>query len=85
VRKRGNSMFRIPIQVYGHAAGTGRHTPASRTDWQTVEGFFRERPCNLEGRVSFARRPVNDRANRANTMFRDAGIAAESCAQPPAY
>jgi hypothetical protein len=39
----------------------------------------------LEGRVSFARRPVNDRVNRANTMFRDAGIAAESCAQPPAY
>ena len=37
------------IRVYGDASGQGRHTAASRTDWQIVREFFGRYPY----RVSF--------------------------------
>ena len=57
------------IQDYGDATGSGRHTSASRTDWQTVRDFFKRHPCQVDCRVPSSNPPVKDRANCVNAML----------------
>jgi len=57
------------IQVYGDATGSGRHTAASRTDWQIVRDFFKSYPYQVEYRVASANPLVRDRANCLNAML----------------
>jgi len=61
----------VQIQVYGDAAGKSRHTSAPRTDWQTVEDFFRRYFCKLERRVPSTNPLVKDRVNCVNAMLRN--------------
>ena len=68
-RSRPNLPFAVQIQTYGDAAGNGRHTSASRTDWQTVDDFFHHYPCQFTRRVPSANPPVKDRVNCVNAML----------------
>jgi hypothetical protein len=69
LRTRPHSLFAPEIHTYGDAAGNGRHTSASRTDWQTVDDFFRHQFCNPKRRVPSSNPPVKDRVNCVNAML----------------
>jgi hypothetical protein len=66
---RPSSHFPPQIQVYGDAAGNGRQTSATRTDWQTIDDFFRRTWCKFERRVSSTNPFVKDRVNCVNAML----------------
>jgi hypothetical protein len=68
-RWRSSSFHFPPIKVYGDSTGNGRHTSASRTDWQTVRDFFKNHPYKMEIRVPASNPPVRDRVNCVNAML----------------
>jgi Terminase large subunit, T4likevirus-type, N-terminal len=68
-RSRPHSPFAVHIHTYGDAAGNGRHTSASRTDWQTVDDFFRRYYCQFTRRVPSSNPLVKDRVNCVNAML----------------
>jgi hypothetical protein len=49
----------------------GRHASASRTDWQTVDDFFKHQFCKFTRRVLSSNPPVKDRVNCVNAMLRN--------------
>jgi hypothetical protein len=57
------------IRVYGDATGQGRHTSASRTDWQIVRDFFKRYPYRVSFHLSSSNPPVKDRVNCVNAML----------------
>ena len=63
------------VKVYGDATGNGRHTNASRTDWELIREFFSRHPYKLDYRVPSSNPPVKDRVNCTNAMLRNqAGV-----------
>jgi hypothetical protein len=70
-RTRSHSIYPVKIQTYGDAAGNGRHTSASRTDWQTVGDFFKRQFCDFTRKVPSANPAVKDRVNCVNAMLRN--------------
>ncbi len=66
---RQNTPFPVQIQTYGDAAGNGRHTSASRTDWQIIDDFFHHYFCQFTRSVPSTNPPVKDRVNCVNAML----------------
>ena len=63
------SGYPLPVHIYGDACD-GRHTSASRTDWQIVRDFFgryRDRYQAIFHKPS-SNPPVKDRVNCVNAM-----------------
>lgn len=69
VQSRPSSPFPVQIYLYGDAAGNGRHTSASRTDWQIISDFFKRQFCRVERRVPSTNPFVKDRVNCVNAML----------------
>ena len=59
------------IQVYGDATGAGRHSAASRTDWQMVREFFKRLPYSAHFEVPSSNPGVKDRINCVNAMLQN--------------
>jgi hypothetical protein len=68
---RPNSHIPPQFQVYGDAAGNGRETSATRTDWQIIDDFFRHTWCKFERRVLSTNPFVKDRVNCVNARLRN--------------
>jgi hypothetical protein len=70
---RWASLSPIPLQIdlYGDATGNGRHTSASRTDWELVKEFFRRYPYKIINHVPSMNPPVKDRVNCVNAMLQN--------------
>jgi hypothetical protein len=68
---RPNSHIPPQFQVYGDAAGNGRQTSSTRTDWQTIDDFFRRTWCKFERRVPSTNPFVKDRVNCVNARLRN--------------
>jgi hypothetical protein len=63
------SPYTTHIHVYGDATGQGRHTAASRTDWQLLRDFFKRYPYPTSFHVPSSNPPVKDRVNCVNAML----------------
>jgi hypothetical protein len=59
----------LAIHLYGDASGNGRHTSASRTDWQIVREYLSSCGYQIQFRVPGANPPVKDRVNCVNSML----------------
>jgi hypothetical protein len=59
----------LAVHLYGDASGNGRHTSASRTDWQIVREFLSSCGYQIQFRVPGANPPVKDRVNCVNSML----------------
>jgi hypothetical protein len=59
------------IDIYGDATGTGRHTAASRTDWEIIKDFFRSYPYQVKIHVQSSNPRIKDRVNCVNAMFKN--------------
>src|SRR5476651_2506895 len=57
---------RLPVHIYGDASGNGRHTAASRTDWQIVKEILSGFGYQVHSRVPTVNPPVKDRTNCVN-------------------
>ena len=66
---RTNSHIPPQFQVYGDAAGNGRQTSSTRTDWQAIDDFFRHTWCKFERRVPSTNPFVKDRVNCVNARL----------------
>jgi hypothetical protein len=60
---------RLAVHVFGDASGNGRHTSASRTDWQIVRETLGGYGYNVTFRVPSVNPPVKDRVNCVNAML----------------
>jgi len=65
------SPYTTRIQVYGDATGEGRHSAASRTDWQMVRDFFKRLPYSVHFEVPSSNPGVKDRINCVNAMLQN--------------
>lgn len=70
---RWTSISPMPFQIelYGDATGNGRHTAASRTDWEIVKEILRRYPYKVTNKVPSSNPPVKDRINCVNAMLRN--------------
>jgi hypothetical protein len=59
----------LPVHLYGDASGNGRHTSASRTDWQIVKEYLGSYGYQVQSRVPGSNPPVKDRVNCVNSML----------------
>jgi Terminase large subunit, T4likevirus-type, N-terminal len=61
----------VAVYIYGDASGGGRHTSATRTDWQIVKDFFGRYPerFQVQFRIPSANGPVKDRINCVNSVL----------------
>jgi hypothetical protein len=66
VSRHGRSLT---VHLYGDASGNGRHTSASRTDWQIVREYLSSCGYQVQFRVPGANPPVKDRVNCVNSML----------------
>jgi hypothetical protein len=57
------------IEIYGDATGEGRHSSASRTDWQLVREFSRRLPHQHKFHVPSSNPRLKDRVNCVNAML----------------
>ena len=63
----------LRIKLYGDAAGSQRHTSASKSDYEVIREFFRSKPdIKLDWNVLAANPPVKDRVVSVNGMFQNA-------------
>ncbi len=60
---------RLNVNLFGDASGNGRHTSASRTDWQIVREKLTGCGYNVNSRVPSVNPPVKDRVNCVNAML----------------
>jgi hypothetical protein len=60
---------RMNVNLFGDASGNGRHTSASRTDWQIVREMLTGYGYVVNSRVPSANPPVKDRVNCVNAML----------------
>jgi hypothetical protein len=60
---------RLTVNLYGDASGNGRHTSASRTDWQIVREHLAAYGHVPQPRVPSVNPPVRDRVNCVNAML----------------
>ena len=60
---------RLVVNLFGDASGNGRHTSASRTDWQIVREVLAGYGYNVHSRVPAANPPVKDRVNCVNALL----------------
>ena len=60
---------RLVVQLFGDASGNGRHTAASRTDWQIVREILGGYGYIVNSRVPSANPPVKDRVNCVNALL----------------
>jgi hypothetical protein len=60
---------RLNVNLFGDASGNGRHTSASRTDWQIVKELLSGYGYLVNSRVPSANPPVKDRVNCVNAML----------------
>lgn len=60
---------RMGVHVFGDASGNGRHTSASRTDWQIVRETLAGFGYNVTFRVPTVNPTVKDRVNCVNSML----------------
>jgi len=60
---------RLPVTLYGDASGNGRHTAASRTDWQIVKEILTGYGYTVSSRVPTYNPPVKDRVNCVNSLL----------------
>jgi len=63
------SPYTTRIDIYGDATGQGRHSSASRTDWEIVREFFRRYPYKTSFHVPSSNPPLKDRINCVNAML----------------
>jgi len=63
------SPHTLRLHVYGDATGEGRHSAASRTDWQMVRDFFKRLPYSVNFEVPSSNPGVKDRINCVNAML----------------
>jgi hypothetical protein len=61
----------LQIDLYGDATGNGRHTAASRTDWEIVKEMLRRYPYKTSNKVPSSNPPVKDRINCVNALLRN--------------
>ncbi len=63
------SPYTTRIEIYGDATGQGRHSSASRTDWELVREFFRRLPYPYKLHVPSSNPRLKDRVNCVNAML----------------
>jgi len=63
------SPYTTRVDVYGDATGQGRHSSASRTDWELVREFFRRLPYTVKFHVPSSNPRLKDRTNCVNAML----------------
>jgi hypothetical protein len=57
------------VNIFGDASGNGRHTSASRTDWQIVREVLTGYGYVVNSRVPSVNPAVKDRVNCVNAML----------------
>jgi hypothetical protein len=62
---------RLVVTLFGDASGNGRHTSASRTDWQIAREMLAGYGYIVESRVPTTNPPVKDRVNCVNALLRN--------------
>jgi hypothetical protein len=60
---------RMIVALFGDASGNGRHTSASRTDWQIAKEMLTGYGYIVESRVPTTNPPVKDRVNCVNALL----------------
>ena len=60
---------RLTVNLFGDASGNGRHTSASRTDWQIVKEVLGGYGYMVNSRVPSVNPAVKDRVNCVNAML----------------
>ena len=60
---------RMNVNIFGDASGNGRHTSASRTDWQIVREVLTGYGYVVNSRVPSVNPAVKDRVNCVNAML----------------
>jgi hypothetical protein len=60
---------RLQVNIFGDASGNGRHTSASRTDWQIVRDVLSGYGYVVHSRVPAANPAVRDRVNCVNALL----------------
>jgi hypothetical protein len=59
------------IDIYGDATGSGRHSSASRTDWEIIKDFFGSYPYQVKRHVPSSNPPIKDRINCVNAVLKN--------------
>jgi Terminase large subunit, T4likevirus-type, N-terminal len=68
-KRAANWGRRLPVHVYGDSSGNGRHTSASRTDWQIVKEVLGGFGYQVHSRVPAVNPAVKDRTNCVNALL----------------
>lgn len=63
----------LHVKLYGDAAGSHRHTSASKSDYELIREYFRSKPeLKLDWNVMASNPSVKDRVVSMNAMFQNA-------------